>query len=99
MRRICGILAKHQFDKLNVFSENFANHLNKSLDWIENKKKLTYIIMSVKTVSPSRPFIKMTSSVYLPSPLPVLEMYTPIIVTQFPQKPLLMEKEKEAVVL
>ena len=55
--------------------------------------------MNVKTVSPSRPFIKMTSSVYLPSPLPVLEMYTPIIVTQFPQKPLLMEKEKEAVVL
>lgn len=51
--------------------------------------------MSGKTVSPSRPFIKMTSSVYLPSPLPVLEMYTPIIVTQFPQKPLLMEKEKK----
>ena len=53
--------------------------------------------MSGKTVSPSRPFIKMkmTSSVYLPIPLPVLEMYTPIIVTQFPQKPLLMEKEKK----
>ena len=52
--------------------------------------------MSLKRVTPTRSLIKMemTNSVYLPRSLSMMEVHTAIIVTQFAQNLLQMEKEK-----